>query len=332
MLPANPEKRINDQIESIKSLIQELDDLKEYSDSIRDEKIQKVNHVQRDQNTLLEILDLIKTDDKIDADFRAQQDSYTEERLTQLEQEEAELEKIKAQLVLEQQDLQQQVGQYLKDRPRLEKNEEGFWDNANFIEKESIELEEECSFSRLQTVYFNSELERLSKIYVLNEVFDIKYDKDMATITKLHMGQHPDNGNINWDETNAGFGHLLLLLNFLCIRNAIKVPNIEFEPLGSSSVIKISQRDNTVRECRLSGPPADEVRTTHAEILQCGPQLPDLRSRLHRQAAQSKTFRNPPARRRADRPIRRRAEVQQAQSSEPDRAVQFARRQASAAL
>lgn len=289
MPPAHPERKIAEQIGNIKALIQELDDLKEYSDNVRDEKIQKVNLVQREQNALLEILDLIKTDDKIDAEFRAQQDRYTEARLSELEQEEAELEKVKAQLELEQQDLQQQVGLFLKGRPRLEKNEEDFWDRANFIEKESIELEEECSFSRLQTVFFNSELERLAKIYVLNEVFDIKYDKDMATITKLHMGQHPDNGNINWDETNAGFGHLLLLLNYLCIKNGIKVPNVEFEPLGSSSVIKISQRDNTVRECRLTGPPADEVRPLHAEIIQCRPQLPDPSSRTHRQAAQNQT-------------------------------------------
>ena len=52
----------------------------------------------------------------------------------------------------------------------------------------------------------------------------------------------------------------LLLLNFLCIKNNIKVPNIEFEPLGSFSVVKISQRDNTVRECKLSGPPSELLR------------------------------------------------------------------------
>jgi hypothetical protein len=318
VLPANPERKIVGQIEKIKALMQELEDLKEYTDGVRDEKIQKVQLVQRDQNSLLEILDLIKTDDKIDSEFRAQQESYTVERLAELEQEEAELEKLKAELVLEQQDLQQQVSIYLKDRPRLEKNEEEFWDNSNFIEKESVELEEECSFSRLQTVFFNSELERLSKIYVLNEVFDIKYDKDMATITKLHMGQHPDNGNINWDETNAGFGHLLLLLNFLCIKNGIKIPNVEFEPLGSSSVIKISQRDNTVRECRFSGPPADEVRASDTEILQRRSQLPNFRSRLHCKTAQVEADRYPPSRRRTNRPDRGRAEVQQAQSSKPD--------------
>ena len=326
MLSANIERKINDQIGQIQALIGELDSLTEYSDNVRDEKIQKVNMVQKDQNALMEVLELIKTDDKIDSDFRAMQDLYTEERLAELEREEAELIKVKDQLVLEEQELQRQAGVFLKDRPLLEKNEEEFWDRANQIEKESIELEEECSFSRLQTVFFNSELERLSKVYVLNEVFDIKYDKDMATITKLHMGQHPDNGNINWDETNAGFGLLLLLLNFLCIKNNIKVPNIEFEPLGSFSVVKISQRDNTVRECKLSGPPSDEVRAADPEILQRRSQLPHLGRRLHRQAAQSQTWRDPAARRGAFRPDRGRAEVQQAQSREHDRAVQPAAR------
>ena len=87
---------------------------------------------------------------------------------------------------------------------------------------------------------FNSELDRLSKIYILNEVFDIRFNNEMPTISKLHVGKSPETGNINWDETNAGFGHAIVLLNYLCVRNNIKIPNIEFEPMGNVSSIKIS--------------------------------------------------------------------------------------------
>ena len=87
---------------------------------------------------------------------------------------------------------------------------------------------------------FNSELDRLSKIYILNEVFDIRFNNEMPTISKLHVGKSPETGNINWDETNAGFGHAIVLLNYLCVRNSIKIPNIEFEALGNVSSIKIS--------------------------------------------------------------------------------------------
>ena len=218
-----------------------------------------MNSVQLEQGSIFKIFELIKTDEKFEAEFQHIQDQFTPSKLEDLERQEAELLREVESLQLEEDALQKEMLFYLQDRSRLEMNEDNFWDRANNIEKENIELEEESSYTRQQTMFFSSELERLSKIYMLNEVFDIKYDKDMATISKLHMGQYPDTGNINWDETNAGFGHLILLLNYLCVRNSIKVPNIQFEPLGNISSIKIAQKDGPSKECRLSGPPSDEV-------------------------------------------------------------------------
>lgn len=109
---------------------------------------------------------------------------------------------------------------------------------------------------------FNSELDRVSKIYVLNEVFDIKIHNDMSTISKLHLGRNPETGTVNWEETNAGFGHILLLLNYLLVKNKLEIPNITFEPMGNLSSIKVSQKDMPPKECKLVGPPTDEVGLT----------------------------------------------------------------------
>ena len=83
-------------------------------------------------------------------------------------------------------------------------------------------------------------------------VFDIKIQSDMATISKLHMGKNPETGDIKWDETNAGFVHALLLLNYLCVRNKIKVPNLDFELIGNISIIRYNSRDGS-KEYRLAG-------------------------------------------------------------------------------
>lgn len=197
---------------------------------------------------------------------------FTEDKLAQLQQEEEELMKEKSSLQEEENRLQVEMLELLKDRACLEKKEEEFWNMANKIEIENIELEEESTFTRQQIMSFNSELDRLSKIFILNEVFDIQIrEGSIPTISKLHMGLIPDSGSINWDETNAGFGHTMLLLNYLCVRNKIQIPNIEFEPLGNISKIKISRKESkTPKECNLAGPPKDakdEVKTINNRMI-----------------------------------------------------------------
>ena len=54
----------------------------------------------------------------------------------------------KAELERQEKELQEEFLKFVKDRPQLEKNEEEFWNTANRIEIENIELEEESSFTR----------------------------------------------------------------------------------------------------------------------------------------------------------------------------------------
>lgn len=245
-------------LQQIDSLMAELEAIspENYNDSVRDELSVKFNKTQSEYQRFASIFDAIKVNQKMVEGIKKKELEFTTEELQRLEQEEELLKGQKEIAEFEEKALQEELLDLMKTRTSLEQSEESFWDRANKIEIENIELEIESSFTRQQIMNFNAELDRLSKIYILNEVFSIKIHNDMATISKLHIGKNPDTGSINWDETNAGIGHAMLLLNFLCVKNNIRIPNVEFEPLGNISTIRISQKNGPTRECRLAGPPA----------------------------------------------------------------------------
>lgn len=255
-------EEVQRQLAAVESLVSDLESMKQLTDANRDEFSVRFNRCRADHKEISDLLTAVSSDkhglkvaEEADAEF-------TDEKLAELQAEEAALEREKAQLQEEEHRLQEEMLAILQDRSNLERKEEEFWNMANKIEIDNIELEEESTFTRQQIMSFNSELDRLSKIYILNEVFDIQIrDGSIPTISKLHMGWLPDTGSINWDETNAGFGHTLLLLNYLCVRNGISIPNVEFEPLGNISSIKILRKESKhPKECKLAGPPQDEVR------------------------------------------------------------------------
>lgn len=257
------------QLDTVEVLVKDLENMKELTEANRDTFSVRFNSARSEHKEMFDLIIAISSDkyglkvaEEADAEF-------TEERLILLQEEEAALMKEKSELQGEERKLQIEMLELLKGRSDLEKKEEEFWDMANKIEINNIELEEESTFTRQQIMSFNSELDRLSKIYILNEVFDIQIrEGSIPTISKLHMGMIPDTGSVNWDETNAGFGHTMLLLNYLCVRNNIKIPNVEFEPLGNISSIKISRKESkTQKECKLAGPPQDEVKTSNIRMI-----------------------------------------------------------------
>ena len=122
-------------------------------------------------------------------------------------------------------------------------------------------LEENTSFAKHNYLNYKSELDRLSRLSMLNEVFDIQVDQDMPTITKLHLGKNPNTGVVNWDETSAGLGHVCLLLSYLSLKNDIKIPNTRIVPLGNISKVLITQKTGEILVCKLNSP-VDNVRFT----------------------------------------------------------------------
>lgn len=148
--------------------------------------------------------------------------------------------------------------QFIKERPNLEKNENEYWDKINKIEVENLSLEEETTFAKQNFLNYKSELERLSKLSMLNEVFDIIVHEDMPTITKLHLGKNPNTGVVNWDETSAGLGHICLLLSYIRLKNDVNLGNVKIQPLGSQSKIVVLQaKGGTPVVCKLNTPNED---------------------------------------------------------------------------
>ena len=123
---------------------------------------------------------------------------------------------------------------------------------------ENLKLEEETTFAKQNFLNYKSELERLSRLSMLNEVFNITVHDDMPTITKLHLGKNPNTGVVNWDETSAGLGHVCLLLNYISLKNDISLGNMKIQPLGNLSKIVVLQQNGADPViCKLNSPNED---------------------------------------------------------------------------
>ena len=251
------EDAINNYLVRIRNTIAEVDGLNAMKEEQRFAWFNLVNALGGEKEKF-KFLNAIKTDQSNELKVQQAEEMYTQEELDRLEREEQELTKELASLIEEEKAGQEEVLQLFKDRKVLEGEEVGFWNKANDIEIGNIVPEEESVYTRHQIQFYNSEWERLSGLFMLNEVFEIQIINGMGTISKLHLGKNMETGSINWDETNAAFGHILLLLNYLCIRNDLKIPNVEFDLLGSLSSIRISSREGPVKDCRLAGPPQND--------------------------------------------------------------------------
>lgn len=119
---------------------------------------------------------------------------------------------------------------------------------------ENLLLEEKTSIAKQNLLNYKSEFERLSKISVLNEVFEIQVHDDMPTIAKIHLGVNPQTGMINWDETSAGLSHVCLLLNYLVKKNEISLGDTHIVPMGTLSEIVITEVNGSRTRCLLSQP------------------------------------------------------------------------------
>jgi Apg6 BARA domain len=248
---------ISSYLGKLRTTISELESFTSMKEEQRNTCINRVNELERERGKF-KFLQAIKTDASNEQKVQHADELYTQGELDKLTKDEEELTQDLEDLLLEEKEGQEEMLRLFQDRKKLEGQEVEFWNKANSIEIGNIVPEEESVYTRHQIQFYNSEWERLSGIFMLNEVFEIQIINGMGTISKLHLGKNMETGSINWDETNAAFGHILLLLNYLCVRNDLKVPNIEFDLLGSLSSIRLSTRDGPAKDCRLAGPPQND--------------------------------------------------------------------------
>ena len=79
----------------------------------------------------------------------------------------------------------------------------------------------------------------------------LKINEKNVLVNGIIIGFHPIEKKINWSSTNAGFGHLLFLCDFLIKNNQIKTNQFKIEGFGFQSCL--SDMD-TGKHFELNGP------------------------------------------------------------------------------
>ncbi len=123
------------------------------------------------------------------------------------------------------------------NRWQLSQIETSYWSKLYKIETGQSRLvgENESVISKLTSTY--NELTRLKRCYCFNDSFHIWYDGPFGTINGLRLGRLTPIP-VTWNEMNAAFGQVALLLSSLSNLLGISVPNLEILPNGQHSKIK----------------------------------------------------------------------------------------------
>ncbi|CAK85676.1 unnamed protein product (macronuclear) [Paramecium tetraurelia] len=140
------------------------------------------------------------------------------------------------------QDEQQQKKELIKLKNSIleqEHNEDNLWEHINKFTRKLYSLFESNQIADNKLSQLNNELDRLSKLDVLNDLFKISVQDEVATINGLQIGKKGEQP-VDWDDISAGVGHLTLLLVYLMKKFMYTYQKIEsIELNGSFSKIKI---------------------------------------------------------------------------------------------
>lgn len=177
--------------------------------------------------------------------------------------EERKLVQEREELKAQEKELMEEMILIIKEQGNIEKRAQTFMLKIYELDTKCLYLLENNEDKIRSIENMNTELKRLSKIFLLGELFDIEIDRVPRTdkapiISKLHVFS-PEFKNINWEETNAGLGHILLLTHHLCTKNNIKLANIELVPKGNSSYLQITDSGQKLHKCEFWGPHKNEV-------------------------------------------------------------------------
>lgn len=97
----------------------------------------------------------------------------------------------------------------------LEKQEEEYWEKHYIYNRDLFDLEEKKSTQDVIIKNLENEINRLNSINVLNDVFYISAIDEVGTVNGLKLGKLKAEQYVNWDETNAALGQLVLFFAFL---------------------------------------------------------------------------------------------------------------------
>lgn len=123
-----------------------------------------------------------------------------------------------------------------RQEEELRREECDFWRGVAAHRLELEEAEDERAATASSILYATSELGRLKRTNVLNDMFKISQEGLFGTINGLRIGRLPDEP-VPWEEINAAWGQACLLLDAL-VRKCGVVTQYRLLPRGSYSAIQ----------------------------------------------------------------------------------------------
>jgi hypothetical protein len=179
-------------------------------------------------------------------------------------------ETIKTQLMKleEEEDRQKKDLQDLTNKQlEYEAKEAKFWDSVIEFQNNLFHLQEKTNYVEHQTKYLQTQLERTQKINVLSDVFNISAEYEVGTINNLKVGRLLNSPGINWDETSAALGQVILLISILEHRCKFENKKVRMKPFGSFSQVARLHEDGREECFEMYGPPKDETKFNRAHEL-----------------------------------------------------------------
>jgi beclin 1 len=161
-----------------------------------------------------------------------------------LEAELAELDQAEVELQQEEKELKET----LRD---LEKQEANFWQSLNEYQQSLFIHEEEHAAIAGRISYATSQLNRLKATNVVNDAFSISQDGPFGTINGMRLGRLHDE-LVPWDEVNAAWGHMCVLLDVLRKRAGVQ-GGCSLVALGSKSCIQVGGAGEAPQNLELYG-------------------------------------------------------------------------------
>lgn len=166
----------------------------------------------------------------------AEDPAELEREIAELELEEQRLlEELKA-FDREEEELRDELEKHRRHEEQLNREEDDFWLGVASHQLDLAEIEDERAATASGIQYATSELNRLKRTNVLNDMFHISHEGEFGTINGLRIGRLPDQP-VQWEEINAAWGQACLLLDAL-VKKCGVTTQYRLLPRGNYSAIQ----------------------------------------------------------------------------------------------
>uniref|UniRef100_A0A915CPZ7 Uncharacterized protein n=1 Tax=Ditylenchus dipsaci TaxID=166011 RepID=A0A915CPZ7_9BILA len=173
-------------------------------------------------------------------------------KLQALQKEEDELLEQFAALETEEKILNQELDNKLEERKLVTEKDTQLYRQLRDNHRTLIELSEENRSLKAQAKFTNEQIQRLTRVNVLDMAFFIWKDGDYMTINGFRLGRLRQE-LVEWNEINAAFGQIAFLLVVMAEKLNMKFSGYEVFPCASHSFIRAQRAAGKIEDLPLYG-------------------------------------------------------------------------------